>query len=259
MGVLLPKEEFCFRLVNDIKKHFLSVQIEKDYLYIESGPANVSIPVQTIYHEYCQIRDYAAVLNYYTDLARKILNQHRFQLNYNNVYPMLKHEDFGTDQQHLSFFRQPLFEDIHLLFVSDEGELFRFVLDTDVSDEKRFMESAFANLNKLTNILQPVHESLDVYALRYNSDYAATMLLNKHIRQQINKKVGSDFLFCLPSATSLLVAKDHPDNIQVLRFLMEADHDPNKISDAIYRFKDGQYSAAVKNSACKPSALKRIK
>ena len=147
----------------------------------------------------------------------------------------------------MQFYRKPLFADIDLLYVTDEGEIFRFILDSDDFDKEKLEESAMENLNKITNILSRLDNSLDIYALRYTSDYGATMILNNSIIKQIHKVIGQDYLFCIPSSTTLIVARNHKPYIDIIKLLILADNDPNKISNAIYCCNHGIYSIVDPN------------
>lgn len=244
---LLNIDEFSFRIVIDMQKYFPVVKKEKDFIYVEHFPTNMSIPIRSIYSEYCVTRNYNHTLNTYVNIANKILNQYKFQVNYKNIFPILKHRNFGHTEQHLQFYRKPLFADIDLLYVTDEGDIFRFILESDDFDKEKLEKSAMENLNKMTNILGKLDDSLDIYALRYTTDYGATMILNDSILKQIHKAVGQDYLFCIPSSTSLIVAKNHKPYINIIKSLILADNDPNKISNAIYRCNHGVYSIADPN------------
>lgn len=244
---LLNIDEFSSRIVVDMQKHFPIVKKEQDFIYVEYSPTNMSIPLRSIYSEYCANQNYELTLKTYVNIANKILNQYKFQINYKNVFPILKHRDFGNNEQHLQFYRKPLFADIDLLYVTDEGEIFRFILDSDDFDKEKLEKSAIENLNKMTNILGKLDNSLDIYALRYSSDYGATMILNNSVIKQIHKAIDQDYLFCIPSATTLIVARNHKPYIDIIKSLILTDNDPNKISNAIYRCNHGIYSIADPN------------
>lgn len=247
MSKLLNIDDFCSRIILDMQKHFPKVRREQDFIYVEYDPTNMSIPIRSIYNEYLFNKNYELTLKTYIDIANEILNQYKFQINYRNVFPILKQKDFGNNEPHISFYRKPLFADIHQLYVTDEGEIFRFILNSDDFDEERLEKAAIANLNKMVNILSKLDDSLDIYALRYTSDYGATMILNNSVIKQIHKAVGHDYLFCIPSSTTLIVAKYHKPYIDIIKSIILVDNDPNKISNAIYRCNHGAYSVADPN------------
>lgn len=236
---LLSKDEFISRIIEDFKQIFPVVNKERDYLYVEDGLTNMSIPFSSIYREYCSTKDYNQTLETYVQIARKILSQYKFQINYKNVYPILKHESFGVENVEFSFYRKPLFTDIHQLYVSDEGEVFRYLLESDHFDKDKMEKAAMENLNKMANLLTRLDEAYDIYTLRYTSDYGATLLLTESIQKQIHKHEGKDYLFCIPFSSLLIVAKNYAPYIHIMNSLMLMDEDSNKISTNIYRCNHG--------------------
>lgn len=256
---LLTIEQFIFRIIADMQKYFPVVKKEKEFIYIERFPTNISIPIRSMYNEYCITQNYNLTLKTYINITNEILNQYKFEINYKNVFPILKHRSFGNKEKNLQFYRKPLFADIDLLYVTDEGELFRFILETDDFDKEKLEKSAMENLNKMTNILQKLDYSLDIYALRYTTDYGATMILNDSILKQIYKAIGHDYLFCIPSSTTLIVARNYKPYIDIMKSLILADNDPNKISNAIYRCNNGIYSIVDPNQPTDSSNLTIVK
>ena len=240
-------EEFCFCIIEDFKKEFPFVSRESNYLYVKNDPTSMSIPLSSMYKDYCMERNYRHTAKTYIEITHKILNQYKFQINYKNVYPFLRHESFGKEDANFRFYRKPLFADIHQLYVSDEGEVFRYVLESDEFDRELLEKSAMENLNKMANMLTKIDDFCDIYTLRYTSDYGATLLLTEAIQRQIHRYVGQDYLFCIPSSTLLLVAKNQSKNIDLMRTLIMLDEDPNKISDNIYRCNHGEYSIVDTN------------
>lgn len=252
---LMEWNEFCLEIEKDFKKRFPIVRIENNYLYVEIPPRNVSIPINTIYNEYCYLQDYNQVLETYFRIAHQILDNNKFEINYKNVFPTLKHESFGMDDPQFKFYRKPLFADIHMLFVSDEGEMFRYVLETDDFEKEKLEIAAMKNLNKISNLLVRIDANYDIYTLYYATDYGASLLLTNSLQKQIFKLVGKNYIFGIPSTTSLIVAKDNPVNIDIVKKLILLDEDPNKISNNVYRYKDGTYSI-IKDSKSIVKAMK---
>jgi hypothetical protein len=61
------------------------------------------------------------------------------------------------------------------------------------------------------------------------------------MNKQIQRKVGDDILIAIPSNSFFIVAKFNYYNERLLEHLIKYDTDPNKVSDAIYRRKEGIY------------------
>jgi len=239
---MLSFTAFSNKIVSDLNKCFSGVILEGNSLVINSGSAGMSVPISSMYSEYQRLNNYKRTLKIYVDIIHNILNQYDFKIDYNNVYPMLKSKDFGNAEKHLGFYREPAFADIDIFYVSDEAETFRFVLNNDDVDFDKMKKAAWKNLNKLTNILVQLDDTLDIYHMKYSTDYNASFLLSDSIQKQILKKVGQDYIFAIPSSTTLLVARYHTEYLKIINRFIMADKDPNKISDKIYQFKNGVFN-----------------
>ncbi len=130
------------------------------------------------------------------------------------------------------------------MYVSDEGEVFRYVLETDDVDFEKVKKSAWENLNKLSNVLVQLDGALKIFCLHYTTDFNASFLLSDSVQKQITKKVGQDYLFAIPSSTTLIVARYRPEYISIIKSLMAIDTDTNKISDKVYQYKNGIFDIA---------------
>jgi len=77
MFKLLNIDEFSSRIVVDMQKHFPIVKKEQDFIYVEYSPTNMSIPLRSIYSEYCANQNYELTLKTYVNIANKILSQYK--------------------------------------------------------------------------------------------------------------------------------------------------------------------------------------
>lgn len=240
---MLALPEFENKILEDLKKEYLTVKRKKDLIYIGTGITNVELPIEVIYREYIASKDYREVFMTYNKIIKEILEQYNFSIDYNNVFPILKYNTFGSsnNNKNLSFYKEDAFEDISTFYVSDMNEVFRFVLRTDDVDFNKLKKRAWENLNKLTNVLVKMDKSLDIYTLRFTTYFNATLLLSSELQKQILKKVGQDYLFTISSATTLVIAKYKHEYIRILESLIQIDNDPNKISDKVYRCTEGVY------------------
>ncbi|AUS95481.1 hypothetical protein CDO33_02885 [Clostridium thermosuccinogenes] len=75
--------------------------------------------------------------------------------------------------------------------------------------------------------------------------YYAINMLSTALQNQIHKKIGKDYLFAIPSSTTLIVARYRPEYIKIIESLIMIDKDPNVISDKVYQYKDGKFDIAV--------------
>lgn len=236
--------DFTNKIISDLNKRFSEAILEGNYIIVKSGPASMSIPISSLYREYQQVKDYGKTLKIYVDIIYNILNQYKFKIDYNNVYPMLKSRDFGKGENNIQFYREQTFLDVDTLYVTDAGEVFRFVLKTDDVDFDIMKKAAWKNLNKITNPLVKLDKMLDIFCLKYSTDYNSTLLLSTALQYQIHKKVGRDYLFAIPSSTTLIVARYRPEYISIIKSLMAIDTDTNRISDKVYQYKNGIFDIA---------------
>lgn len=231
-------QEFAGKVMEDFMKEFPEVELGEKYIRIGTGITHVELPIASMYKEY-QATGYDNIKKLYIKVANEVLNQYKFKIDYNSVYPFLKSMDFGKGENDIQFYREQAFKDIDVLYVSDMGETFRFILQTDDVDFDKMKKAAWENLNKLSNILVRLDDALNLYCLRYTTDFNASFLLSDSIQKQILKKVGQDYIFAIPSSTTLIVARYCLEYIKIIESLIMIDKDPNRISGKVYRCKNG--------------------
>lgn len=242
--------EFVRQVVKDLKWEFNYSEVRmdgKDRLYVERGPTNVSIPLHP-WHQECLVYGYQESFQNYKKMINDVLNLYRFKLDVSNVYPFVKHESLAMSDE---FIHEDIFCDLKLYWVSDMEEAFRFVSMEDMKDAGIDMDTlkakSFENLNRIVIPLVRLDETIGIYTFPFVTDYAATLFLSENIQKQIQRKIGDDILFCMPSSSCLLLTKYHPSTyrtyIQILKHLISIDIDANTISDRVYRRDgNGEYS-----------------
>ncbi len=236
---MLTINDFTNKIILDLNKRFSEAILEGNNIIVKSGPTSMSIPISSVYREYQEIKDYGKTLTSYIRIISDILSQYEFKIDYTNVYPLLKSRMFGKGEKDLDFYREHAFADVDTLYVTDEGELFRFLLYSDDVDFELVKKSAWENLNKMRNPLVKLDKALEIYTLKFTTDYNSTLLLSTALQNQICKKIGRDYLFAIPSATTLIVGKLCHEYIKIIESLIMIDNDPNKVSDKVYRCKNG--------------------
>ena len=236
---MLTINDFINKIILDLNKYFSEVSLDGNYMLVKSGPASMSIPISSMYREYQEVKDYKKTLKLYVGIINDILNQYKFKIDYKSVYPFLKSRDFGKGENDIQFYREQAFTDIDVLYVSDMGETFRFILQTDDVDFYKMKMAAWENLNKMANPLVKLDKTLDIFCPKYSTDYNSTLLLSTALQNQIHKKIGKDYLFAIPSSTTLIVARYRPEYIKIIESLIMIDKDPSKVSGKVYRCKNG--------------------
>lgn len=237
---MLTVDEFTEKILYDFKKVFPEVKVEKNLICLSTGITHLDLPVDSMYKEY-QIIGYINTRETYIKIFTEILYQYKFKVDYSNIYPILKHSDFGKNAK-VNFCRKKAFIDIDVLYISDIGETFRFFTVDDDVDFILLEQKAIENINKMTSALVPLDKGMQVYTLRYTTDYASSLLLSETMNKQIQRKAGNDVLIAIPSNSFFLVAKFSYCNQELLKYLVETDTDPNKVSNAVYRRKNGIYT-----------------
>lgn len=235
---MLTVQEFVQNISEDFKKVFPEVRVEDRFIRLGTGVTHVELPINSMYKEY-QVTDYESIKKLYIKVSNEILNQYKFKVDYNNVYPLLKSREFGKGEKDLGFYREHAFADVDIFYASDIGEVFRFILFSDDVDFEKMKKAAWKNLNKLSNILVRLDDALNLYCLRYTTDFNASFLLSDSIQKQILKKVGRAYIFAIPSSTTLIVARYCLEYIKIIESLIMIDKDPNRISGKVYRCKNG--------------------
>ena len=236
---MLTVDEFTEKISYDFKKVFPEVKVGENLIHLGSGVTHVELPLGSMYREY-QMTDYCNTKELYLKIASEILNKYKFKVDYANVYPILKRHDFGINSK-VQFYREKAFLDIDVLYVSDMGETFRFFTIDDDVEFSLLKKKAIENINRITAALVPLDDGLQVYTLRYTTDYASSLLLSKVFNKQIQIKVGDDILIAVPGNSSIFIAKFSYYNQELLKYLIETDSDANKVSDSVYRRKNGIY------------------
>ena len=234
-------EEFIEKFLQDFKILYPEVKVDGEYLIIGNEVANIEVLVSSLYKEYL-ITNYDDAKKIYMKMANKILNEHIFHVDYSKVYPILKNNNFGTDSE-VQPYRKKAFLDLDVLYVIDMDEFFRFVNVDDSVDFQLLEQKAMENINRMVAALVPFEKGVELYTLPYTTDYASSLLLSETMDKQIRKKLGNDILLVIPSNTFFLVAKYSYYNQSLLEYLIDSNTGPDRVSNIIYRCKDGVFSA----------------
>lgn len=230
--------KFAIKMLNDFRKIYDNAEIIENRLKITRGFVEVQLAVSDVYRDYLHNKDYKLLIKEYSNNIDELLNQNAYSINYDIVFPVVR--KINQFEESL-FYSMPLFEDLAIYFVEDAEVMFRFISKNDKVDFDILKEKSFGNLNELVNPLSRLHEGLEVYCLKFNSDLASSMFMNKSVERNIIKLFGLNFTFVISSASTLLIAPNTPQYVAILRELINTDDDPNIISDKIIEFNKGMY------------------
>jgi uncharacterized protein YtpQ (UPF0354 family) len=170
-----------------------------------------------------------------------------FKINYDKVYPMIKKWDFGVDVD-TKFYKEHFMLDLYTFYVQDMGETFRFISQDDITDINLLKSRTRENLLNIGNSIVKLDADCTVYTFKNITDLTSSFFLLKDIQNEIIKKVGTRYLFTISSDCTVLISKDYPEYIDMLQALMLRDPGVHKISDKVYRYNNGRYEYADKNS-----------
>lgn len=240
-------KKFRLKFIDSVSQYFLDyiVHEDGDDLKISNGNVEVQITLSHIYNYYKAIQSYEKFLNPWIKNIEDMLQQHSYKIDYSKIYPLIrKKEHLGKEVQ---FYSKPIsvLDDINICFGQDEGEMFRILTTKDVDSDTNYNKvynSAIKNINAIENKLVPIHKTYKVYTLEKNSDVASSMVFfNKHTQEQIKEYLGDNFLIAISAASTLLVAENVKENVDLLKYLIKDEKDPNFVTDNIIEYRDGIY------------------
>ncbi|WP_069649780.1 DUF1444 family protein [Caloranaerobacter ferrireducens] len=247
----LDKEQFKFKLLNDIKKVYENAELNKELITFEFGTLEVIIDTKDMYKLYGKSKNnYNTVKKHCLNAVKEIIEETRFKVNYNKVFPIIKPKDFGSDKE-INFIREEFTDDLDILYAVDMGDIYRFVTKHDNVDIELLKKSAINNINKIYNVLVKLDEELSVYTLGFTTDLGSSMILSKNFIKQIYRKVGKSFLFAIPFNGTLVVAENNDKYIDYLNELIKMIQEIDKISDSVYKYEDNKIEYATKRRILK--------
>lgn len=236
----MEMNKFMIRTLNKLKKRYEECEYNNEVFTITKGMVEVQIPLTQMYQHFNEYDNYNEFFRVYMDEIDELLHQNEYKVNYEMVFPLVRNIDDFKGNEEL-FYSKPLFENIGLYFGEDCGAMFRIIAKNDKVDFDKLYECSMENLNKLVNPLSKLHDNLEVYCLKYNSDLASSMILNESTERSIIKLFGLNFVFAIPAASTLLIAPSTEGYVSILQELIKTEKDPNRITDKIIEFNKGVY------------------
>ena len=238
------KEKLGLRLYSDVRKEFPQTTVENDVITVRVDDVEIRISMNSLLAE-IKNEDkisYKEVLDNYKEMIREMLKENDFEVDYYNIFPVIRSSNFGLKEP-VNFYRKSSFCDLDLLYVTDYSSVMRFLTVKDRFNRNKVNEAGAYNINKIKNGLKRVHPLLDIYTTEFANDYNCALIYNINFMKQVKNKVGSNYLIAIPSSSTILIAKDFKENIEILKELMKTD-DPNIVSERVYRYKNEEYSYA---------------
>jgi len=243
-------EEFKILMLNKFIDYYPHVKLKNDELIITKENIEASIFLYQPYEEFKINNNLKLICDKYLGIVNEEFEKCRFKVDYNKVYPFIKSKKFGLNED-VKFVREDLFLDLDILYAVDMGETFRFLLTSDNYDLNRLKQSSYDNLNMFFLGLQKLDEDLEIYSVPFPTDCSSSHFLLEKMKKLIERKLGKNYLFAIPSSTTLFVAKYNPSYIKVLKALVNVDPDPHKVASDIYVCRNGRYDYAEKREVLK--------
>lgn len=240
----INKEKLGLRLYTDVRKEFPQTTLEDDCIVVRVGDVEIRITMASILAEIKNENvSYTKVLTNYKEILKEMIKENKFQVDYFKIFPVVRSSNFALKEP-VGLYREKLFLDLDLLYVTDYSAVMRFLTVVDKFSKRKISESGRFNINKVKNELVRLHNLLEIYTTKFDSDYNCSLIFNSSFVREIKKKVGSNYLMAIPSSSTIFIAKDFEENIGFIKELMKSDEDPNYVSSHVYRYKNGEYSYA---------------
>ncbi|MDF2677641.1 MAG: hypothetical protein K0Q97_1966 [Bacillota bacterium] len=233
---------------SEFVKKYNGVSLEKDELKISENYFEVSLDLKLVYKDYKATKNFK--IENYMKSFNKELDKTRFKVDYNKVYPFIRPIGFGKES-HTKLLRENLFLNLEVLYAVDSGENFRFIYEADNYNLNVLKESSIKNLNKTFSEISKIDINFEVYTIPVLNVYSASYFLLDNMKKEIENKIGKNYLFAIPSSSTILICKYNPSNIGILKELMKYFNNTDKVSDNIYKYFNGQYDYAEKKEIFK--------
>lgn len=239
----MNQDEFLTEFKNDLEKEFGQIKIEDNNISLSIRNTEVYCSVSDIYRDYLISKDYHKVLNRYVEIINEAIEKQQNRLNLDMIFPVLRSKGFGGDNAE-KFYREKFAEDIMIYLVEDKGEIWKFLTLQEIEGTGCIGEGirarAFQNINKITNSLKVLDESIRIYSLAFDNQWGSSVILSKRFKKQLDK-IGKDLLIAIPAQDALLVSKYNYENRSIMESLIKVKIDETyRISNELYRYKNGE-------------------
>lgn len=244
---MISFEDFKTELLKRLSDRYSNTRLENnETIVIVSGAVEAIVTIEDVYRNYSSKMDFELIYEFYVKILEDEFGKFKFKVDYDKVYPFIKTKDFAKDEN-LELIRDHHFLNLDVLYVMDSEASVRFILKGDDVDLEKLKKSAHENLNSITMPLLKIDKSMEIYSAAFENDYAASLILTESFINQVRKKVGDHFLFILPSAPFIFVAKPLHEYIDILNSFIKMDPDQT-LSNRVYRYRYGKYEYAENSS-----------
>ncbi|MCP5047432.1 MAG: DUF1444 family protein [bacterium] len=158
-------------------------------------------------------------------------------------------------QGKVEFIFEGLSEDVVRILVLDSESRMQFVTTQDLEKwqikEEDAVQQGFANLSELAGTAWIEEMEKGVFRIKAEDTYDAARILIPGIREKVEKRLGAEPRWAIPTRDYLLVCrKDNPQGIKAMEELAERirDEGPYELSPNVFRMtEDGNLVAVGKD------------
>lgn len=162
-----------------------------------------------------------------------------FQVDYGSVFPIVVREDFEVPGQDLEF-ALTLIPGMKIGFVQSIDGKYRYISENDNYEMQRLMESAFMNLKRIIGKVQKIDERVSIYSFPMSFQFAGAAFFEEETKTEIQKELGTRYLFSITSARTILYAAENETNLKIMRTLVKVESNKSDfLSTSIYLYNEG--------------------
>ena len=236
-------KEFYDKVSKDLSKRYCKFEFELngDNYEIHDDVIHISINSHALYSMYANKEipydgGVLGTISYMIDLKTE---EYYNTFDYCKIYPILRHKDWSDNDPKVRFLRKRLFLDIDVLYVLDLGDGYRYIKETDNLDFDKIYKDSWGNIENIDNGIEKLNELMEIFSLKQRNH--CSILFNSKIEKEIRQKIGLNYIFIIPTDSSLVIAPNTNDYIHIIEKLIDKDEDPTLVSSRVYGHINGEY------------------
>lgn len=242
---MLTREEFAKKIKKDIKRKFGNCCMVDELIEVRSLTIKIQLKLDDVYKRYSLnlTNDYKHVKDgLFRQLESEINNDANKEIS-KKITPVIRKKGHLKE---FNLIRKDYTIDLDILYIMNPEDPYSYFDVDHIEFEKEIDSVAFNNLNSAMYLLNRISDDLDIYYTEGRKDVTAT-ILNSSVQKQIQKKLGSRYLFSIPLINTIVITPDEEAYreflIEGLKEYFEENKDENKekhaISSKIYRYNRG--------------------
>lgn len=240
----ITKEEFTKRFFRDLKKKYINCKLVENIIEVEVlSVITLSINLDEVYGQYNRRLEpsYRIIKDRFFIAIEDKIEEYKKTI-ISSVIPVIKTREITKE---LDVIKDNFVLDLDIIYAYDNGEGYCFIGDEESFNKDEIVRNAFENIKNIHYMIERLDNDYEIYQIKSKDDITA-VLLNINKQRHIINKLGKRFLIVIVNMSEILIAKDTPINIEVLRLIIElaAKKYPKEelMSDKIYRYNEGTFT-----------------